>query len=447
MANSKSTQLIRLNNKLFWDWMSPLSPDENSGIQQYIQKLAKRITETGLFVVQGNENSMRNSTSIMEKLSLCMPREYFLEVQFCAYTYATILGKVFPPLTHSVGELAYIEWLLYVEPDYRRYRDHLVHMFKVAFTGDQFLSNQTLLDEVSAKQFESVHFQHWCKARQLHSIEQLWRDEENEENEKEKKEIVKIAFFIAALFHDFGYGYFFLRKYKERLHKLYRWLPLDADSADIHAHGTRKLLHSLPAEFVRNYHGWLNSKKNCDIHANSSVVGFFRDCLPLNHSAASTLFILDIAEWLWDSGALSQELYVAFQIAAEACLIHDMTGKDSWMHLSPDRIGHEHFLHSDDHEKVPLAYLLILADELSLWGRYSLISQAKNNKIIYALNKKNVLKEIKICFSTKSNDKKVEIEALPKNLGLKETIEKLKPFQNDPRSKDRYLLDYRIDVL
>jgi hypothetical protein len=67
------------------------------------------------------------------------------------------------------------------------------------------------------------------------------------------------------------------------------------------------------------------------------------------------------------AGALSQQLYVTFQLAAEACMIHDMTKVGTWAHLQKKK--NEHFIDCNEHKSVPLAMLLVLADELSVWNR------------------------------------------------------------------------------
>ena len=78
-------------------------------------------------------------------------------------------------------------------------------------------------------------------------------------------------------------------------------------------------------------------------------------------------YILDIAHSLKSSGALSDELYAAFQIAAEACMIHDMTGEGNWLHFQMN--GNNHFIECGNHNETPLAILLIFADELAIWKR------------------------------------------------------------------------------
>ena len=360
---------IVLNDDSFWQWMYP--EESNSGVYAYLSKIADNELDSAYVVEVLKESSIHEQSSIMANLCLCMPRRYFLEIQSCIRTYATLFGRVFPPLVSHVDQLAYIEWLLYTEPGDLRYRDHLVHMFKVAFVADQLLSLESISSKITEYQYNSDHFKKWCKARKFQADK--WDPET-------QKDILKIAFFLAALFHDFGYGYYFLRKYKGRLFRLYRWLLPGADPTDIDAFSTKIILQSLPSFFVKKHHSCLDELKSKDSDKNV-LAGFYHDCLPLNHSIASAFFVLDLAEQLGNARALNEKLYVAFQIAAEACMIHDMTKENKWVHLRPN--SNQHFITCDNHEDIPLAMLLILADELSIWNRPTLKVKANGDNCVF----------------------------------------------------------------
>jgi hypothetical protein len=382
-----------LDETFFWEWMTTNFTLESGGIYDYLLLISDNIIDKGFIVELSNQNFPESPSSIMKTLKQYVPHRYFLEIQYCANVYATLFGRIFPPLASYVDQLAYIEWLLYTEPGYTSYRDHLVHMFKVAFVADQVLSVETLHEKATEWQFSSKHFLDWCRSCQIHA--HRW-------NTTKQKNVFLMASFLAALFHDFGYGYFFLRKYKQRLFQLYQWLLPGADPTDIDTFRTKVLIQSLPSFFIKENHIWLTQKKSGI--TDNIIAGFYRDCLPLNHSLASTFFVIDIAEKLRNSKALTQELYVAFQLAAEACMIHDMTKDGTWAHLRKKK--NEHFLECNDHKKIPLAMLLILADELSIWDRPILKMKEKGkNSILHCLDKSKVPKsiEIKITERAKNN--------------------------------------------
>lgn len=91
--------------------------------------------------------------------------------------------------------------------------------------------------------------------------------------------------------------------------------------------------------------------------------GLVRNLLTLNHGMPSTLFILSLAERLWAARALNPHLQIAFEIAAEAVMLHDMTNDKRWSGL------HRDFLTAQTHEEAPVAVLLMLCDELTVWNR------------------------------------------------------------------------------
>ena len=384
---------LTFRDKDFWGWL--LNPEPSSGTTRYLSRIAKNQIEAGYVLDLLKEDQYdRQSSEIFEKLSYYMPRQYFLEVDFCAYTYATIFSQVFPPLMARVGELAYTEWLLYTEPDILRYRDHLVHMFKVAYVGDQLLSIDDLKANLTSSQFQCSHFDKWCRDRVLNL---------SSFNQDDKNEIMDLAFFFAALFHDFGYGYFFHRKYKGRLFRLYEWLLPGSDLTDSTSRGVQLMLRSLACAFVKHNHAWFNLSeriKASQTLQRSVVSGFLHDCLPLNHGIASTFFIVDITEKLWAAKAINSKLYIALHLAAEAAMIHDMKNQDTWAHLSPKK--QNHFLDTDCHNHVPLALLLIFADELASWRRYQLRAEPKGDKVTYSMDSSNIPEEIALIVSNDS---------------------------------------------
>jgi len=270
---------IILKDARFWDWMDGDNKYNKAGLVGYADIIVELIGRNDYLSWMSNPGKSLEHSKIMNNLSLIMPRRYFLEVQYCAKAYATLFGKLFPSLAVHVDQLAYIEWLLYTEPDNPGYRDHLVHMFKVAFVCDQFLSMNHLLTKVVNSQFQSKHFLEWCDIQEIKVA--AWSFET-------KKKVVKIALFLAGLFHDFGYGHYFYSKYKKKLFKIHQWLLPDTNQVDTNTWGTRMMLRSLPSAFVKKHHAWL--QKNNSKNKHEIIAGFYRDCLPLNHSVASAFF-------------------------------------------------------------------------------------------------------------------------------------------------------------
>jgi hypothetical protein len=404
---------IILDNEHLWKWMAiGKSKDDTGTLDDFLRLIADNQVNEDYIIKLKKENYLKQPDDIMKNLSLMMPREYFLELQFCAKTIAALFGTIFPPLASHIEQLAYIEWLLYTEPGYTKYRDHLVHMFKVAFAGHCLLSYHILLEKICLFQFQSQHFEKWIKDK-FHI------------SEEEHKEIIRMAFFLAAIFHDFGYGYYFHNRYQQRLYKINDWLLPGPDLTDINGPLFQKFKTSLPYSYIEDNHLWCSkSDKLNDTQKPILISGFFRDCLPLNHSIASTFTIMNIVKNLWDVGALNDKLYLAFQLAAEAIMIHDMTCRHNWMHLNFGK--KDHFLDSQSYKEIPISVLLILADELAVWNRFEI-------KPVHSGN----YQEIRYKIDQEFVPKKIEIEMLDKKL-------QLKPYYRTTKGRNRDILRKKI---
>lgn len=380
--------MISLNKENFWGWMkyAPNSKNDKEfwGVFNKLFKFddANNRIDCGYIVEELTEKHPFESSKIMGNLFQLMPREYFREVQFCAMTYTAFFSKICPLLADKIDNLAYIEWLMYLESEKLDYRDHFVHMFKVTFAGIQLLEDNgnALLNKIAKSQFERNHFTDWAKVpKRKMNLDGY--------DEKSKQDILKRAFFFAAIFHDIGFGSYFLGKYKRRLHGL--CLP-GRDSVDISEDQKKVILGSLPAKFVENNHYWLNSqKRNNELYEkvkNDIIIGFFKDSLSLNHSVASCLCVLEIAEKLKRARAIPADIYLSFQIAAEAIMLHDMTSmKKGWAHFKCKK--RPHFLFPEIHNDVPIAILLILADELAIWDRHRLKGTPKEKGVVFRYDK------------------------------------------------------------
>lgn len=368
----KRKEKIILSNEVYWTWIEDII--KNNGREKY-DFLSKMVSKGHCIISRVKEEQYSDHFSIFSYLKKVMPRGYFREMEYCALAYSTIFGKILPNLAKNIEQLAYIEWLCYVEPQNPNYRDHFVHMLKVAFVYDEIISkNDKIKSKLTKLQFnKSNHFSSWITKKRL-----LF-------DESQKKNIITAAYFLASIFHDFGYGYKFLRSYEERLFKLN---ILGSDSIGITKARSEIIKKSLLGEFILNHH--VECKKQSINHLSDKqkdtlLFGFMRDCLPLNHSAASSLIILDIAENLFQRQIILPSLYIAFQLAAEACLIHDLTNPENYLHLKNSSINDKHFLDCNCYKEIPLSVLLILADELSMWGR-PLIEYEQDKKDIDRIN-------------------------------------------------------------
>ncbi|MHB8139002.1 MAG: hypothetical protein ACYDGO_11550 [Smithellaceae bacterium] len=437
---------VRLNDDEFWQWMAGIHKRDASGIGQCLKSLHAYHIDQQYIVELANSNHSKNEKSVMEKLRNCLPINYFNEVHYCISVYSTIMGKLLPPLVSTMEQLAYIEWLQFVEPMHNNYRDHLIHMFKVAFTCDTILSNTAFLETVATKQAESSHFKKWCKIHEIPLDD--WK------KSSRWHEIIKDAFFIAALFHDIGYGYYHLQEYKQNVCKLYPWLiPTDSIKFDIHS---KSIMQSLLAFFIKDYHHWLKLSE-INNHEDNVVLGFLRDCLPINHSVASAFFMIELAEKITAARAISPELYTAFHLAAEASMIHDMVDEDRWLYLTPHSLESEkggknqkkswHFINSENQKQIPMAISMIMFDQLSRWNSPKLIAKPDINNVNYTWDNEDTYSDIEIEIVETEKQKSFIIRSKNNGDKLKKVIEKeLKCISKTSGSNEIPFLDYDLLV-
>lgn len=418
--------------------MNALSVSGNSSIKDYTQRIVSQEVDKNYIMEELKRKTldMNQISDTMACLRNCLPVKYFHEVLYCSVVYTSIFEKIFPNMARRVCELAAIEWMQYVNhknfvkgPINTSYRDHLVHMFKTIYTGTRLLESTGILRMIARKQFTSPHFEEWRREQRLSSN---WGTEDRED-------IIRIAFFLSGLFHDFGYGHYYLCQYKKQLFELYKWMP--CETANLSVANNKAILKSLPSFMIRKFYPECKNANNEKIDL--IVMGFLRDCLQLNHSIASTLFIVNLAESLREARALTEKLYVAFHIAAEAAMIHDLMRQNKWLYLKRKRRDYNHFLSYRDHRYIPVGILLALVDELSVWRRPKI-------KLVSRINKKRIkTNEIRFIFEDPIPGIKLNISTRRKAIiitdskdEVKNSISRLAPFK---KGEGFVFLDYQLE--
>ena len=375
---------IRLDESSFWEWMSLGISVKEPGNSDFLTESNKGYVHLLSLMMQNHWESIAlnrhaggspKSARTLDRLSRHIPRKYLLELQFCLAAYGSVFATLFPSMLSHLDNLPYIEWLLYMEPDNERYRDHLVHMFRVAFVCNRLMQLRAIRQKALEYQFSSMHFLKWCR-------EDLRNDPSSWDSSKRDK-IVNAAIYLSAIFHDFGYGYYYLNLYRQRLAGVLPVLTQIEGTADLHHRDMARMRNSLAAKFAAKYHHALQKNES---HPNAQAVlsGFFRDNLGLNHSVASAVFLVDLADKLYDHHAISDELYVAFHLAAEAAMLHDMTTNDKWLHFSTGTC--REFLDCVKQEEVPIAALLCFADNLELGRRPRIRKRVKDKQCIFLMD-------------------------------------------------------------
>lgn len=375
---------IRLDEDSFWEWMSPgisvnepgnshLLPESNRGYVHLLSMMMQNHWES--IALNRHAGASPKGARTLDRLSRHIPRKYLLELHFCLAAYSSVFATLFPSMLSHLDNLPYIEWLLHMEPDNEGYRDHLVHMFRVAFVSNRLMLLRTIRHKAREFQFSSPHFLRWCK-------EKLDTDPNGWDSSK-KDRFLNAAIYLSAIFHDFGYGYYFLNRYRQRLAGVLPILAQSDATADLHHRDMAHIRNSLAAKFAAKCH---HAFQRALIPANKEVIlsGFFRDNLGLNHSVASAMFLVDLADNLYDQHSMSDDLYIAFHLAAEAAMLHDMTSNDKWLHFSTGT--YREFLDCVRQKEVPIAALLCFADNMELGRRPRVRKIVKDKQCILLMD-------------------------------------------------------------
>lgn len=386
MLSGVQNEFISLDEVSFWEWLDLGTFIQNLNDPDFLPKsnndhvhLLSMMMENHWESIALNRHTDASSKSIktLDSLSRHVPRKYLLELQFCLAAYSSVFATLFPPMISHLDNLVYIEWLLHMEPDDEKYRDHLVHMFRVAFVCNSLMQKEAIAQKVRECQFSSTHFLKWYR-------EKVGNDLSGWDNSK-KNRLLNAAIYLSAIFHDFGYGYYYLNRYRQRLAGILPSLTQTEATAGLQHRDMARMRNSLTAKFVAKYHQAFQVSSS---PPNEEVIlsSFFRDNLGINHSVASAMFLVDLADKLYARHAISDELYVAFHLAAEAAMLHDMARDDKSLHFSTSKCGQ--FLHCEKQKEVPIATLLFFADNLELGKRPRIRTKISDNQCAHIINDK-----------------------------------------------------------
>lgn len=289
-----------------------------------------------------------------------LPSYFGSEVAYLADRTLTFAGRMHPDLDTILANHAYTEWLLYSEMDYSQYRDHIVHPFKVGMLAWWLLEKgaKDARNEILRNLSEASHVQrllrHLGLTREIFSV-----------SNQDSYRILNAAIWIAALFHDLGYGHNFMCGLEKRLCSSFGFYAGDVVGGSITGMNPdlmekSLIVHHLDIHSTRedvNTGRWRNNSwpPNKERWQTSLFANLTR-----NHSIAGAMNLLCICQEIVDNWPdVDPRLVLVFELAAEAIFLHDLTGKDSFSEPNFEITFKES----------PLAVVLILADEMQCWGR------------------------------------------------------------------------------
>jgi hypothetical protein len=129
-------------------------------------------------------------------------------------------------------------------------------------------------------------------------------------------------------------------------------------------------------------------------------------------------------------------------------MIHDMTKNSKWVHFAAKNKDNEHFIDCSDHKSIPLAMLIILADELSVWNRPRLKTKGEGSKsVLYSFETSDVPEKIELFISEARSRPWIRISADKNSEALEKNIKNLKCFRKKRANKNKHsVLAYILDI-
>jgi len=339
--------------------------------------------------------------TLNEKAKKFFPQEYFEKLEFVVNIYVQICDKIHPCLKKLVAHYVYFEWLMYLELDNKRYRDHLVHQFRVACIGHHFLKNDGKKNHIPfnilAKLNESKSVIGLCERLNLSSS-----DITSDDLDK--------AWWLSALFHDWGYLFTTFDKLEDKIEASFYTYNNDCINNFDLLFNNEEFKHTLVYKFFQDklknsccfqhftinrfdndahkcnndknfrdpqYLKWKTEKDKTEqkdafeklLHEN--VLNLMRRNLKNNHSVLGALNLLLTIEEISRKYIVTPKTWLIFNIAAITVLTHDFDDYKKFDGFTPEI----------DFEDYPLSFLLILCDQLQEWSRPVVKSDTDKNKV------------------------------------------------------------------
>ena len=335
----------RLDDRWFVDWLMAAG-----GEQDALDDLLEppRRTRQWLSCTELKLEHQRATGAVADAKTILrrLPKHVAHWVAFLMWRILRHACRFHPGFDVMLKDHLYAELLLYAETDYDRYREHIIHPYKVMALGF-WLADQipSLISRVGR------HLQRREDVQALLSSLQL------SDSALYDERVIRTAWWLAGLFHDIGYMFYLFSHHLEP--RVLRAYPVYVGNAAGRL-GTGTPEYLLSRCLSRGL--WSGSDDADDSRSRARSTGFLTASGAANHSIVGGLTLLAILDEIESVYSTSPEQALAFHLAAEAICFHDLVGERKLIDCQPA----ERCLRFN---KRPLAWLLVLCDKLQDWGR------------------------------------------------------------------------------
>lgn len=318
------------------------------------------------------DTSLINQTLLKAKKHF--PKEYFDKIIFVSTHYLQICDEILPFIKPLVSHNVYFEWLMYLEMD-KIYRDHLTHQYRVACLGQWFLDEHCNDFQILKKIKDSKPLQEFS-AKIDFNLKNFG------------KEDLRKAWWIAALFHDWGYLFTTYSKLEQKISNVFFTYNTNSinnfdlllkkssfSNSMVFKYFEKQLITS---KCFKRYHlndieckdGYHNDYKSVNVESYEDVYNLIKRNLLFNHSVLGALNLLLAFDQLQKEYYVDNKTKFIFELAAMSILTHDFDSNTKF----------KGFDNNINYEEYPLSFFLIFCDQLQDWQRPILKYSDKPNK-------------------------------------------------------------------
>ncbi|MBN2443445.1 MAG: hypothetical protein JXJ04_18935 [Spirochaetales bacterium] len=328
--------MSELNDKWIYDKLEQFKPEDELDMRTWYNTVnGPRWRGMGESVLD-----KKDKASLYSKFGKRFPKSMTDEMLYLTDRLLDITRKIHPCFETILFQHTYAEGFLYADLDLKKYREHIIHPFKVAVIARWLLEESGNINEIKKNLKKNKKIKELLTY--LHLSDSVFDEKENK--------IIKCALWLPGLFHDIGYFHYLFNRIEDHIKQLYPFYKGDVAGVSVAGINTLIIKRSLVWQYLMDE----NLKENHDPWKGGVYNNLWK-----NHSVAGAIAFIHFYQEIldhWDE--VDPRMLLVFELAAEAIFLHDLSKTKNFNGELKIQFNTQ-----------PLAIILILADELQDWGR------------------------------------------------------------------------------